>query len=409
MRPASVPPRGPLWYNSPVRILHVISGLDPQNGGPTAALVGLAPAQIAAGLDVTILSTWKIRDGFPVADSLRARGVKVIHVGPAKGKLSKHPMLKHHLTAAVAAADVVHVHAMWEQAQYEAGRAARRRGVPYVITPHGMLDPFNMTRNAWAKRLFLELRLRANLEHAAALHFATPMERDAVARLRLRAPAIVEPLGLDLAEFRELPPRGRFREKHPSLKDRPVVMFLGRLHAGKGLELLIPAFARAKLPGDAMLVIAGPDSYGFHYSDEAKRLAAEHAIADRVLFTGMLHGPERIAALVDADLFALPSYHENFGIAAAEAMAAGLAVIVSDQVYQHPEISEHQLGAVVPLAVEPLAAELERWIADADLRRQAGERGRAFALEHYDWNVIAQNWKGHYERLGYSSAVRSPE
>src|SRR5437763_6664892 len=89
-----------------MRILHVISGLDPQNGGPTTALLGLAPAQAAAaGLDVTVLSTWKIPDGFPVADALRAKNVKVIHVGPANGKLSRHPLLKPHLIAAVAAAD----------------------------------------------------------------------------------------------------------------------------------------------------------------------------------------------------------------------------------------------------------------------------------------------------------------
>src|SRR5947209_8169935 len=115
-----------------MRILHVISGLDPQNGGPTTALVGLAAAQVEAGLDVTILATWKVPDGLPVADALRAKGVNVIHVGPATGKLSRHPTLRAHAVAAVAAADVVHVHALWEEVQHQAMRAAQRQGVPYV-------------------------------------------------------------------------------------------------------------------------------------------------------------------------------------------------------------------------------------------------------------------------------------
>src|SRR5436309_1177735 len=146
-----------------MRVLHVISGLDPQNGGPTMALQGLAPAQARAGLDVSILATWKIADGFPVADRLREQGVVVHHVGPATGKLSRHPRLAALAAELVAKADIVHTHAMWEDVQYQAARAARRRGVPYVMTPHGMLDPWNMSSGRLVKRLYLELRQRRNL------------------------------------------------------------------------------------------------------------------------------------------------------------------------------------------------------------------------------------------------------
>src|SRR3954466_9613480 len=101
-----------------MRILHIISGIDPQNGGPTTVLGGLLPAQMAAGIDVTLLATWKIPDGLPVADALRAKGVKVIHIGPATGKLSRHPDLAKEINRAVAASDIVHVHGLWEEAQH---------------------------------------------------------------------------------------------------------------------------------------------------------------------------------------------------------------------------------------------------------------------------------------------------
>src|SRR5260370_31655254 len=124
-----------------MQILHVIAGLGPQSGGPTTALLGLAAVQVAAGLDVTVLATWKIRDGFAVADRLRGAGVKVIHVGRAVGKLSRHPRLADETDAAVRDSDVVHIHGLWEEVQHQASRAAQRRGGPYVVTSHVVVSP----------------------------------------------------------------------------------------------------------------------------------------------------------------------------------------------------------------------------------------------------------------------------
>jgi glycosyltransferase involved in cell wall biosynthesis len=383
-----------------LRVLHVISGLDPQNGGPTTALVGLAAAQVAIGMDVTVLATWKIRDGFPVADELRSKGVNVVHVGPAKGKLSTHPMLRHHATASVAAADIVHIHGLFEDAQHHGARAAQRRGVPYIITPHGMLSPWNMSRNRLFKRIYLAVRLRKNLNEAAALHFTSEVERDLVAPLGLRPKAIVQRLGLDLSEFRELPAAGAFRKRWPQLGSRPFVLFLGRIDYKKGLDVLIPAFAAAKL-GDVPLVIAGPDRDG--YEPAVREMVAPHALGERVLFTGMLRGRERLEAYVDAGLFALTSHQENFGITVIEAMACGCPVLISDQVNIHGQVTEARAGEVIPVDVQRTATALEQWMADEPTRRAAGGRGRAFALGHFDWRTIAQEWQSHYSLLASGS------
>jgi len=383
-----------------VRILHVISGLDPENGGPTFALVGLAEAQRRAGLDVSVIATWQIKTGFPLAERLQAADVKVELIGQAYGKLSRHPDLAAAVDRAVAGADVVHVHALWEEIQHQAPRAAQRRGVPYVVTPHGMLAPWSRAQGGWVhrwgKRAYLLLRLRRNLDRAAAIHFTTPAERDLVAPMRLRPPSIVEPVGIDFSEFEQLPPRGLFRERYPQLRDRQMVLFLSRLSPQKGLDVLIPAMIRVN--DDALLVVAGPDydSYG----QRVRGWVSELLLQDRVIFTGMLHGAERIQALRDADLFVLPSHHENFGIVVAEAMAAGTPVVISREVNIWQEVVAAGAGAAVRSGDDQeLAAELRRWLADPAIRDAAGEKARAFARSHYDWNRIAKNWVDHYAAL----------
>jgi glycosyltransferase involved in cell wall biosynthesis len=378
-----------------MRVLHVISGLDPQNGGPTVALVGLAAAQKSIGLDVTILATWKIPDGLPVAEQLRKQGVNVIHIGPATGKLSRHPELATKTAAAVAQADIVHIHGLFEEVQHQAARAAQKQKVPYIITPHGMLSPWNMNRSKWGKRLYMLWRLRRNLDRAAAIHYTSDVERDLVAPLKIQAPPLVQGLGLDLSEFRELPARGNFRAAYPQLGDRPIVLFLGRIDYKKGLDVLIPAFAAAKL-GDAMLVIVGPNRDG--YEPAVRKMVADCGANDRVLFTGMLEGRRRIEAYVDADLFALTSHQENFGITVIEAMASGLPVLISDQVNIHKQITEATAGEVIPVSVSATTSALEKWMSDENLRLQAGQRGRQFALARFDWMNIARQWITHYSR-----------
>src|SRR5207248_2768534 len=134
-------------------------------------------------------------------------------IGPAYTRLQWHPRLERAITQAVGNADIVHVHALWEEAQHRAATASRRRGVPYIITPHGMLDSYSLSQSATRKRVYMRWRLRRDLDAAAAIHFTTQTERDLVRSLGLRPGEIVESLGLDLHEFDPLPARGRFRAR----------------------------------------------------------------------------------------------------------------------------------------------------------------------------------------------------
>jgi glycosyltransferase involved in cell wall biosynthesis len=380
-----------------MRILHAISGINRENGGPPIVLAGLAAAQVRAGLDVSIVATWTTDPCPDVVAEFEGKGIAVTHIGPARNPMSRHPDIAPTMDRLVAEADVVHVHAMWEEIQHAACRAARRAGAPYVMTPHGMLDPWNMSNGWHKKRLYLAWRMRANLERAATLHFATTIERDAVERLGIVRPAIVEPFGIDVEEFANLPEPGSFVAKHPELARKRLITYLGRLDYGKGLELLIPAFARAA-GEDAMLVIIGPDSHS-GYRRTVEGLIDQHGVRERTLLTGMIRGREKLAALVDSYLLAHPSYHENFGVAVVEALACGCPVIVSDQVYLHPRISAAGVGGVGGLTVEAVARELEAWLEQRGTRDEAARRARPYALQTFGWDRIGEAWVGHYGQI----------
>jgi glycosyltransferase involved in cell wall biosynthesis len=298
-------------------------------GGPAVAVVGLASAQKRAGLDVRVISTHRAGDDLSSADVLREQDIQVHLVGPTSGLLSGHPALASALQDVLAAADIVHIHALWEDIQHHAAVAARQIGIPYIFRPCGMLDPWSLSQSRWKKRLYMAWRLRRDLNGAAALHYTATLERDVAGPLELKPLSLVEPNGVDLSEFEALPPAGTFRSRYPMIGDRPLVLFLSRLHPKKGIELLLPAFARGA-PAGAVLVIAGPGEE--RYTEQLMDRAAALGVKDRVLFTGMLRGRDRVAAFADADLFVLPSYQENFGIAVVESLAAGTPVVISDQV-----------------------------------------------------------------------------
>jgi len=360
------------------------------------AIRGLGSAQVAAGLDVTVVATWKDQLSLKTAEEFRAAGMKVHLLGPARGPLSAHSQLAGAVHEAMEQSEVCHIHALWEDIQHLGAREAVKRGVPYIIRPCGMLDPWSLRQSKWKKRLYMAWRLRRDLQQAAALHFTAAAERDLTRPLKLSTPAIVEPNGVDLKEFEHLPPRGTFRARYPAIGDRPMVLFLSRVHPKKGLDLLVRALAQSSHP-EAMLVISGPDWE--NHTAQIQQLVHSLGLADRVIFTGMLHGRQRIEAMVDADLFALTSHSENFGVAVVEALAAGTPVVISDQINIYQEIAAAGVGAAVSLDVPTITQTLDRWLGDKALRQSAAGRCREFVWKNYDWNQIARRWVEHYTRL----------
>ena len=239
-----------------MRVLHVISGVEPENGGPTGALVGHCRALRSVGIDSTVVATQKSASANAVADRLRSEGTPVTLLGPTRRPFRTHPRIDEVLTTEIATHDVVHIRAVWEWIEHRAAVLSRKANKPTVWTPHGMLDRWNMQRNHWFKRACLAGYLRRDLNAAARLHVATPFEAGNVNRLKLTMPLFVQGHGLDAAAFATPIPRGRLRDRFAP-GDRPLILFLGRIQHGKGLELLIPALAKMTTP--ATLLVAGPD------------------------------------------------------------------------------------------------------------------------------------------------------
>ena len=384
-----------------MRVLHVTSMIDRRDGGPTTALVGLTSAQVRNGLNVSVLATHRAGADLSAADQMRSSGIHVELVGPVRGKLQRIPKLRAAVDEMVSQANVVHIHAIWESIQHHTASVAYQRSVPYVFRPCGMLDPWSLSQNRWKKRLYMAWRLRRDLNYAAAIHYTADAERDLAQTLALSPPAIVVPNGVDLEAFHQLPTRGAFRHKFGIEPNRPMVLFLSRIHPKKGLDLLIPAFAkvaRDKVEGkEPLLALVGPDMDG--YRAEVEALINTHGLNENIIWTGMLTGAEKVQAYVDSDLFVLPSYQENFGISVAEAMAAGVSVIISDKVNLDRDVLAAQGGAVVPTRVEPLAEAIGKWLGNDELRQRAGSAGRKFAFKHFSWDSIASRWIEHYASL----------
>jgi glycosyltransferase involved in cell wall biosynthesis len=379
-----------------MHVLHVTPSLDPRAGGTTTALVALAHAQKDFGLQVTVASTFAADFRADSVDRLRESGIPVYLIGPNRKLLAYHPNIAATISPLIEAADIVHVHALWEEIQHQTAGIARRFNKPYLFTPHGMLDPWSLSQGRLKKKIYLALRLRRDLVRASALHFADELERDLAAGLQLSTPALVERHVVDLSEFQTLPPKDQFRQRYPQLGNRPIVLFLSRLHPKKGLDLLIPAFAKLKTR-DAVLVLAGPgdDRYVSHLKD----LAQQHGVLECTLFTGMLFGIDRVAAMVDADVFVLPSHQENFGIVVIESLAASTPVIISDQVNIHRQITQAEVGQVVPVDVDAIAGAIDRYLTDKELRLLTAEKSRPFVWKAYDRDLIARHWVDHYSNI----------
>ncbi len=246
------------------------------------------------------------------------------------------------------------------------------------------------------KRLYEMLFENRNLRRASGLIYTAEGERNAVEFLHLPPPAFIVPNGLHLSEFSSDKVGRGFRSRH-GLEGRELVLWLGRLHPVKGLDLLCRAFAAvsARRP-HASLVLVGPDTV--NYQASLQRLVNELGISSRVIFTGMLQGSEKLAALNEADLFVLPSHTENFGLAAAEAMAMGCPVIVSHGVKIAPEIVAAGAGRAVASDSDKLSGAISDLLSDRDGRRAMAAAARALA-GRFDWSAVVGRLEDAYQAM----------
>lgn len=369
-------------------------------GGVVRAVEGLAQAMRARGHEVTVLTTDAYSRDARVTAPAREQidGVEVVRVRNTLPWLRRQANLSTPYGMAraagelLASTDVLHLHEFRTLEALLTVPEAARRNVPVLMSPHGTLTLStgrSRLKAGWDR--WVSPRIARQISGVAAL---TAPEAEEVARLweRLGIPAPpirVVPNGVNLSEIApSAAARAEFRHR-AGLGHAAVCLFMGRLHARKGVDVLAEAFRAADVP-DSKLVIAGPD--------EGMRAALNALHDPRIVITGYLGAQERLAALAAADVFVLPATGEGLSMAALEALAAGLPVILSPGC-NLPEIEPAGAGLEVSPEIEPLAAALTMLLSDTELRLKMGEAARALVETRFTWPRVAEQMESVYGSL----------
>jgi glycosyltransferase involved in cell wall biosynthesis len=355
-----------------MRVLHVVPTYLPATryGGPIFAVHGLCKALAARGHEVEVFTTnvdGRGVSGVPLGAAVDLDGVLVHYYPSTFRRLYYSPAMRRALQARVREFDLVHAHSVFLWPTASAVREAHRAGVPYVISPRGMLVPeLIRQKSRLAKTAWISLVERRSFMGACAIHFTSEREREDAARLGVSVPrAAIVPNGIDI-------PLLRHEARDPSL-----VLYLGRINWKKGLDRLVNAVARASA---SRLVIAGRDDEGY------ARTLPPH---DRVTFVGEVTGAAKERLLATAAMLVLPSISENFGNAVLEAMAYATPVIVTPGVGLAHDVQKAGAGIVTDGAAEHLAEAIERLLADPALCATMGARGRELVEKRYGWDHVA--------------------
>jgi glycosyltransferase involved in cell wall biosynthesis len=390
-----------------VIVVHVMPSLARTYGGPVAALAGYIAAGRVAGVNSVVVgprpdaddTAW-LRETVP--------GTTLILTGRAgAGPWVAAPALLRGLTRQLADAEIVHVHGLLNPVSSGAARVALRHRVPVVIGPFGTMSRYTFAhRRTAAKRLYFRLIDAPNLRRAAAIHFTTDAERDE-ARWH----------GIEFeARAHVVPPPYRATAVPTGTRSRDAaaasVLFLGRLHPVKGVDLLLDAWPaiRAGHP-TARLIIAGVGA--LRYEAELRARAAGLGLhAGSVTFAGFVRGAGKASCLASAGVCVLPSRHENFGISVLDAVAAGVPIVVTPGVQLAPWIEAHAMGLVADRSASAVADAVGRALNDADLRSRVERCGAAAVEADFAPQAVAPALRAMYDaaaatrRAGFG---RSPE
>ncbi len=391
-----------------MRIVHVTPYFAPAfvYGGPPRSILALCRALRHAGADVEVVTTTANGESeLPAAVAVRTSfdDVPVTYVPRSFPKrYFRAAGLEDALERRAAGADLVHVHGCWNAFGGATARWCHRAHVPYVVSPRGMLYQWSFRSGRVKKWAGYRMMERPMLSCARFIHATSQDEADAIARLGLGRDIVVVPNGLDEFSPASVGERDAFRATFGFQPDDFVILFLGRLHQKKGIDTLIEAMRRvAATRPDARLLIAGTGDPA--YVAALTALARDLVDAGRARFAG--HLDDRRVALGSADAFALTSHSENFGLSVAEAIGAGLPVVVS-RGCPWPQIETWRAGFWVNNTPDEVAAGLTSLAADRPAAREMGERGRVAIRAHLSWDRFAGDMLHAYSGVVGSVTVR---
>ena len=382
-----------------MKVLHVIPSVAAVRGGPSQAVIEMVRGLRSQDVDAEIVTTndngkdlldvplYELTDRLEEYANVPIRffprfspNINAVREFAFSGALTI--WLWQHITEY----DLVHVHAIFSYASTIAMAIARIKNVPYITRPLGQLCEWSLQQSKLRKQIYLNVIERSNLLHSKSLHFTAEQEKTEFNQLGLNIPNFILPHGVYIPTPIS-DAKTQVRKILHILDQRPIVLFMSRIHPKKGLEYLISALSKLK-EYNFVLVIAGsgdPD-----YVNQIKDLLETHDICDRAHMIGFVKGETKNLYLQGADIFALTSHSENFGIAAIEALAAGTPVLITDGVAIAPMVKEQAIGYVTKLEVEAIASIIQEFFDHPDIARQKGDRATLYIAEHYSWAKITQ-------------------
>jgi glycosyltransferase involved in cell wall biosynthesis len=390
-----------------MRILEIISSVNPAGGGPIEGIKQLAAFNTARGHHVELASL-----DAPDSFFLKTLNIPVHSLGPALGSYSYSSRFVPWLRQNAASYDVVVVNGLWQYSSFGTWRALRGTSTPYVVFTHGMLDP-------WFRRQYPLKHLKKclywpwaeyrALRDAQAVLFTCEEEQRLVRKSFSPFPdnGVVVGYGTAGPKGDALAEREAFLERLPELRGKRLAVFLGRLHPKKGCDLLIQAFAEVLAKDPAWrLVMAGPDQVG--WQSELMAMAKKLKVSDRITWTGMIDGDARWGALRAAEVLVLPSHSENFAVVVPEALACGVPVLISNRVNIWREIEKDGAGLVDSDDLEGTRRLFARWLSLDDAGREAlRQRTRPCFQKRFEIHCVANNLIDVLDRVTKKNTVKA--
>lgn len=360
-------------------ILHTLAAIGIEAAGPSYSVPRLCESLIAAGVQ----SKLAVLDWVPGIDA--PAYVERFPLGFGPRRLGRSPAMARWLGEQVRSGkvDIIHSHGLWMAPNVYPARAKLAGKARLVVSPRGTMSEWAMRHHRWRKRLMWYLGQGQTLKRADAFHATAESEHEDVRRLGFTQPVCVVPNGIDVPPVAAKPANGRRR-----------LLYLGRIHRKKGVDLLLRAWRAVQdRASDWEVVVAGPDDGG--ELPRMQRLALKLGVA-RVSFPGPVYGAEKLALYRSAHLYVLPARSENFAMTVAEALAAGTPAIVTRGA-PWPKLAQQESGWWIEVGVEPLVACLEEALDLPEKRLgDMGRRGREWVARDFSWDAIGRQMAEFY-------------
>lgn len=387
-----------------MKILHIIPSIAPVRGGPSIAIIAMVKSLRHIDIDAEIVTTNDNGNTLldvPLNDLHEYQSVPVRFF--ARFSPNLHSMREFAFSASLTTwlwqhirdYDLIHVHAIFSYPSTIAMAIARIQNIPYIIRPLGQLCEWSLQQSRRKKEIYLALIEKTNLKAAKALHLTSKQEQKELELLNWNLANFILPHGLVLPT----PIADARQQLHQILNiplETPIILFLSRLHPKKGLDYLIPALAKLSDQNFAF-VLAGNGS--LEYEAELDRLIQENNLGDRTYKLGFVSGEKKDICLQGADLYALTSHSENFGVAVLEALASGTPALVTTGVALSDLVKEQDLGWVVDLEIGAISDAIQEFLNNQTIGQEMGDRARQFILENYTWEQIAAKIVAIYNQI----------